>query len=107
MPVLSELKAIFEPSGEKWGNFSIAGVLVIRRAFPPFFEATHISPPYSNATSFALIDGCVNSLVPWPVTIHGKSKDARIDPAEKNFIMKFITLIIYDTEELIQDFNIP
>jgi hypothetical protein len=74
----------------------MAGVLVIRRAFPPFFEATQISPPYSNATSFALMDGWVNNLVPWADTMHGKSKVARIDPAEMILIKKFIIPKIYD-----------
>ena len=63
MPDRFELKASHCPSGEKWGLPSTAAVLVIRRASPPVFGVTQMSPPYSKASCEVLIAGWRSSLV--------------------------------------------
>jgi hypothetical protein len=81
---------MLEPSGEKCGFSSTAGVLVIRRALPPVFEATQISPAYAKATSFALIDGWLKSLVPWAFAVELVRRIASMDPLNINFRIKLI-----------------
>jgi len=51
------VKAIWVPSGEKYGSVSTPGVEVRRRACPPLRETIHKSPAYSKATESRLTVG--------------------------------------------------
>src|SRR5438132_1007248 len=58
------VKAICDPSGEKYGSISAPWVDVSRRAGPPLRETTHKSPAYSKATESRLTVGWRKSRVP-------------------------------------------
>src|SRR6185503_4763631 len=64
LPPIVAVKAICEPSGEKYGSISTEGVEVSRRAVPPLRDTSHKSPAYSNATESRLTAGCRNNRVP-------------------------------------------
>src|SRR5215467_3804313 len=58
------VKAICEPSGEKYGSISSDGVDVKRRAVPPLRDTTHKSPAYSKAIESRLTVGWRSNRVP-------------------------------------------
>jgi hypothetical protein len=64
-PATVAVKAICEPSGEKYGSISTVGVDVKRRATPPLRGTIHKSPAYSKAMESRLTVGCRSSRVPW------------------------------------------
>jgi hypothetical protein len=64
LPPTVLVKAMSDPSGEKYGSLSTPGVAVRRRADPPVRPTTQRSPAYSKATRSLLTAGCRRRRVP-------------------------------------------
>ena len=63
-PLLSDVKAMDWPSGERWGLLSTAAVLVMRRASPPSTPTIQTSAAWTKTRWVSFMSGCSSSSVP-------------------------------------------
>src|SRR5205807_9803939 len=90
-PAMVAVKAIFDPSGEKYGSISAPWVEVSRRAGPPLRGTTHKSPAYSKATESRLTVGWRKSRVP---CADAATEITRLSSSVKSSSRMFIVLSI-------------